>query len=171
MNISPSCACLHRKTLEKQHSGMQKRIVCEQAPYVHIRARLFVRIYPSWDSDKQLRISPWPTLLVNDSTFYQWETEMHFYFTAVTVKEVVWGIVGLCLWYMCDAYVNMQLYWSWHLKISLLWLPLCWGRKWMGATETYVIGVTVTIHLAKCASCIMHVFACMFTCTYSWLPL
>lgn len=49
---------MFRKTIEKQHSGMQKHIVCEQVLFVHIHVRLFVRIFFSWDSDKQLRISP-----------------------------------------------------------------------------------------------------------------
>lgn len=68
---------------------------------------------------------------------------------------------------MCVAHVNMQQYWSCHFEIGLLWL-LMLREKMDGATETYVIGVTVAIHLAKC---VLHALCmCLLACLHVHIP-
>lgn len=85
----------------------------------------------------------------------------------MTVKEIVWGI-DMCV--ICVAHVNKLLYWSCHLEISLLWLPMLIDEM-DRATETCDWHHSYDSFSDVCASCIMYVGACMFTCTYSWLPL
>jgi len=50
---------------------------------------------------------------------------------------------------------------------------LCWGRKRMELQRRTVCDWLHSYNSFSdvCASCIMYVGACMFTCTYSWLPL